>query len=75
MIEMASALLLQLSTGVTNIQLAYGLALGADTFAALSASFGYLLVTRLQEAQEVKAKQFDREIAATPAVFASQVVA
>jgi hypothetical protein len=74
-IEMVSALLLQISNGVANIQLAHGLALGGDTFAALSASFGYLLVARLQTAQELKAKHFDREGAPTATVFSGQVVA
>ncbi len=74
-IELLSALLLQASSGVTNLQLAHGLALAGDTFAAASASFGYLLVSKLQAAQESKAVHLDGGDGADATVFSGQAVA
>lgn len=52
--ELASALLLELASGLARIQLAHGLALAGDVCAALSASLGCLWVVRLGRAQQAK---------------------
>jgi len=74
-IELFTAVMLHFSNGVANLQLAYGLAIGGDTFAALSASFGYLLVSKMQAAQESKAKHFDRGDEAETSMLSGQAVA
>jgi hypothetical protein len=73
-IELLASLLLHLATGITRIQLAHCLSLGADTCAALSASLGYLMVTRVQNAQEMKAKDFGENEASAP-MFQGHVTA
>lgn len=72
--EIVSSLLLHFATGAARIQLAHGLALGGDACAALSASLGFLLVTRIQRAQEAQKKAQGQQEARI-ALLGSQVVA
>lgn len=57
-VELASALLLQLATGLPRVQLAHGLALAADVCAAVSASAGTFVVSQVGRAQDRKRARF-----------------
>jgi hypothetical protein len=53
-LEVGSGTLLSIVSGLSRIQLAYGIGMAADACAALSASLGYFVVVRISDAQEEK---------------------
>jgi hypothetical protein len=67
-LEVGSGTLLSIVSGLSRIQLAYGIgmaadacaALTADACAALSASLGYFVVVRISDAQEEKLERWGR---------------
>ena len=53
-LECLSGLVLSFATAVSRIQFAHGLGMGADVFAAFSASVAYFVVTGISDEQEAK---------------------
>jgi hypothetical protein len=59
-LEVGSGTLLSIVSGLSRIQLAYGIGMAADACAALSASLGYFVVVRISDAQEEKLERWGR---------------
>ena len=59
-LEIGSATLLGVASGLPRIRLAYGLGMAADACAALSASLAYFVVVRVSDAQEEKLARWGR---------------